>query len=88
MIRRALSRMADLLCNRRALAVALVAVAVIARWVGPHAYGVFALSWIAVGLVEIVVSAAPTDANSSGIEKPPIGIMRMSGFTRMSSARA
>ncbi|MFN9774754.1 MAG: oligosaccharide flippase family protein [Burkholderiales bacterium] len=42
-------------------AVALVAVAVIARWVGPHAYGVFALSWIAVGLFEIVVSAAPSD---------------------------
>jgi O-antigen/teichoic acid export membrane protein len=43
-------------------AIALVAVAVIARWVGPHAYGVFALSWIAVGFVEIVVSAAPSDA--------------------------
>ena len=46
-------------------AVALVAVAVIARWVGPHAYGVFALSWIAVGLFEIVVSAAPKDRPSS-----------------------
>lgn len=42
-------------------AVGLVALAVIARWVGPHGYGVFALSWVVVGLVEIVVAAAPTD---------------------------
>lgn len=39
----------------------LVALAVIARWVGPHAYGVFALTWVVVGLAEIFVSAAPTD---------------------------
>ncbi len=41
--------------------VGLVSLAVIARWVGPEAYGVFALSWVIVGLVEIVVSAAPVD---------------------------
>ncbi|MCO5101793.1 MAG: oligosaccharide flippase family protein [Burkholderiaceae bacterium] len=41
--------------------VSLVALAIIARWVGPHAYGVFALSWVVVGLVEIVVGAAPND---------------------------
>lgn len=43
------------------LFVGLVSLAVIARWVGPEAYGVFALSWVAVGLVEIVVSDAPVD---------------------------
>ncbi|MCL4185656.1 MAG: oligosaccharide flippase family protein [Burkholderiaceae bacterium] len=41
--------------------VGLIALAVIARWVGPEAYGVFALSWVVVGFAGIVVSAAPTD---------------------------
>jgi len=41
--------------------VGLVALAVIARWIGPEAYGVFALSWVAVGLADIVVTAAPVD---------------------------
>ena len=41
--------------------VGLVALALIARWVGPQAYGVFALSWVVVGFVNIVVSAAPVD---------------------------
>lgn len=41
--------------------VGLVALALIARWVGPEAYGVFTLSWVLVGLVRIVVADAPTD---------------------------
>lgn len=41
--------------------VGLAALTVIARWVGPEVYGVFALSWVIVGLADIVVSAAPTD---------------------------
>ncbi|MCO5108600.1 MAG: oligosaccharide flippase family protein [Burkholderiaceae bacterium] len=43
-------------------AVGLAAVALIARWVGPAAYGVFALSYVVVGLVEILVSDGPGDA--------------------------
>lgn len=43
-------------------AVGLAAVALIARWVGPVAYGVFSLSYVVVGLVEIVASSGPGDA--------------------------
>ena len=43
------------------LALSLLALAVIARIVGPHAYGIFALGWLVVGLFEVVVSSAPTD---------------------------
>ncbi|RPH65680.1 MAG: hypothetical protein EHM83_05820 [Burkholderiales bacterium] len=43
------------------LAVGLAALTLIARWVGPEAYGVFALSWVVVGLADLVVSAAPSD---------------------------
>ena len=39
----------------------LLALAVIARLVGPHVYGVFALGWLVVGLFEVLVSSAPTD---------------------------
>ena len=42
-------------------ALSLVALGVIARFIGPQAYGVFSLAWIAIGLVDIVVTAAPTD---------------------------
>lgn len=42
-------------------AVGLAALTLIARWVGPETYGVFALSWVVVGLVDLVVSAAPSD---------------------------
>lgn len=42
-------------------AVGLAALAVVARWVGPEAYGVFALSAVMVGLLEIAVSVAPID---------------------------
>ena len=42
--------------------VGLAAVALIARWVGPAAYGVFSLSYVVVGLVEIVVADGPGDA--------------------------
>jgi len=44
------------------LAVGLAAVPLVARWVGPAAYGVFSLSYVVVGLVEIVVSDGPGDA--------------------------
>jgi len=43
-------------------AVGLAAVALIARWVGPAAYGVFSLSYVVVGLVEILVADGPGDA--------------------------
>lgn len=39
----------------------LAALAVVARWVGPEAYGVFALSAVMAGLLEIAVSVAPID---------------------------
>lgn len=42
-------------------ALSLVTLGVIARFVGPQAYGVFSLTWIVIGLVEIVVAAAPID---------------------------
>jgi len=41
--------------------VGLAALMLVARWVGPEAYGVFALSWVVVGLADIAVSAAPSD---------------------------
>jgi O-antigen/teichoic acid export membrane protein len=43
------------------LGLSLLALAVIARIVGPHVYGIFALGWLVVGLFEVVVSSAPTD---------------------------
>ena len=43
------------------LSISLVSLGVIARLVGPEAYGIFALGWLVVGLFEIVVSGAPTD---------------------------
>jgi O-antigen/teichoic acid export membrane protein len=39
----------------------LVALAVIARLVGPEVYGIFALAWLVVGLFDVFVSSAPTD---------------------------
>jgi O-antigen/teichoic acid export membrane protein len=42
-------------------ALSLIALSVIARFIGPHAYGVFSLAWVAVGLIDIVVTSAPTD---------------------------
>ena len=42
--------------------IGLAAIAVIARWVGPEAYGLFTLTWVAVGLVEILVASGPIDA--------------------------
>lgn len=51
--------------------VGLAALTLIARWVGPEAYGVFALSWVVVGLVEIVVSAGPTDTLAQRAELRP-----------------
>lgn len=43
------------------LGLSLLALAVIARLVGPQVYGIFALGWLVVGLFEVVVSSAPTD---------------------------
>ncbi len=43
------------------LGLSLLALAVIARVVGPQVYGIFALGWLVVGLFEVVVSSAPTD---------------------------
>ena len=43
------------------LGVGLAAVALVARWVGPAAWGVFSLSYVVVGLVEIVISDSPGD---------------------------
>ena len=43
------------------LAVSLVSLGVIARLIGPEAYGIFALGWLVVGLFDIVVSGASTD---------------------------
>lgn len=39
----------------------LAALSVIARFVGPQAYGVFSLTWIVIGLLDIVVTSAPID---------------------------
>ena len=39
----------------------LVTLAVIARLVGPEAYGIYALGWLALGLFDILVGGAPTD---------------------------
>lgn len=41
--------------------VTLATLVVIARMVGPEAYGVFALTWITVGLIEIFATMAPID---------------------------
>ncbi|MFA7504731.1 MAG: lipopolysaccharide biosynthesis protein [Burkholderiaceae bacterium] len=41
--------------------VTLATLVVIARMVGPQAYGVFALTWITVGLIEIFAMMAPID---------------------------
>lgn len=43
------------------LSISLVSLGVIARLVGPEAWGVFALGWLVVGLFDIVVSGAPMD---------------------------
>lgn len=43
------------------IAVTLATLVLVARLVGPQAYGVFALTWVAVGLVEILVTMAPID---------------------------
>jgi len=42
-------------------AINLVAIALVARIVGPHAYGVVALSWVFVGLADILLVASPTE---------------------------
>src|SRR5690606_5177855 len=42
-------------------AVTLATLVVIARMVGPQAYGIFALTWITVGLIEIFATMAPID---------------------------
>lgn len=39
----------------------LVTLAVIARLVGPQAYGVYALGWLALGIFDILVGSAPAD---------------------------
>lgn len=41
---------------------ALVALALVARDIGPQAWGLYALAWVVAGLVEIVVFAVPTEA--------------------------
>lgn len=41
---------------------ALLALALVARDVGPQAWGLYALAWVVAGLVEIVVFAVPTEA--------------------------
>lgn len=41
---------------------ALSALALIARDVGPQAWGLYALAWVVAGLVEVVVFAVPTEA--------------------------
>lgn len=43
------------------LAVTMVALVIIARIVGPQAYGVFTLTWVTVGLVEIFAIMAPIE---------------------------
>src|SRR5690606_22049373 len=42
-------------------AINLVALALIARIVGPQAYGVIALSWVFIGLTDIFLVASPTE---------------------------
>lgn len=39
----------------------LVALAVVARLVGPQVFGVYALAWLVIGLFDMVVNAAPMD---------------------------
>lgn len=39
----------------------LVTLAAVARLVGPEAYGIYALAWLAVGIFEILVGSAPVD---------------------------
>ena len=39
----------------------LVTFVLVARLVGPEAYGVYALGWLALGLFDIVVGGAPTE---------------------------
>lgn len=39
----------------------LVTLAAVARLVGPEAYGIYALAWLAVGIFEILVGGAPVD---------------------------
>ena len=43
------------------LALSLVALGIIARLVGPEAYGIFAIGWLVVGRYEVVVTGAPRD---------------------------
>ncbi|MEZ5726713.1 MAG: oligosaccharide flippase family protein [Burkholderiaceae bacterium] len=43
------------------IATTMVALVLVARLVGPHAYGVFALSWVVVGLLESIVTTAAVD---------------------------
>lgn len=43
------------------IGVTLATLVVIARLVGPQAYGVFALTWVSVGLIEIFATMAPID---------------------------
>ncbi len=43
------------------LLLSLITFAVIARLVGPQAYGVYALGWLALGLFDILIGGAPTD---------------------------
>lgn len=43
------------------LAINVVALALIARIVGPQAYGVVALSWVFIGLTDILLVASPTE---------------------------
>lgn len=43
------------------LSVTLATLVVVARLVGPEAYGVFALTWVTVGLIEIFATMAPID---------------------------
>lgn len=42
-------------------ALSLLALGVIARLVGPEAYGIFAIAWLVVGLFEVVINSAPMD---------------------------
>lgn len=39
----------------------LVTFALVARLVGPEAYGIYALGWLALGLFDILIGGAPTD---------------------------
>lgn len=51
--------------------VGLAALMIVARWVGPEAYGVFTLSWVVIGLTDIVVNAAPVDTMAQRQELRP-----------------